>query len=173
MAKLVTIIALNQRAVYTPSAPITEPASGRWRWNSHRLIYFSYGLQHFLVILITEQPLQVLLKLAIRRAGVFSQDPKDCLKKTFFGWLASSATILRFNRRSWAWSFMNIGDLTECVNSSKHESTVAFWASSSLQSRVITASIFWTSLNKQGQCKKVMSKTKRKQTTLSCLDRGL
>lgn len=86
MAKLVTIIALNQRAVYTPSAPIiTEPASGRWRRNSHRLIYFSYGLQHFLVILITEQHLQVLLKLAICRAGLFSQGLKDCLKKTFFG----------------------------------------------------------------------------------------
>ena len=83
MAKLVTIIALNRRAVYTRSTPIiTEPASGQWGRNSHRLIYFSYGLQHFLVILITEQHLQVLLKLAIRRTGLFSQSPKDCLKKT-------------------------------------------------------------------------------------------
>ena len=44
--KLVVIIALNRRAVYTPSAPIiTEPASGRWRRNSHRLNQVSEFLQ--------------------------------------------------------------------------------------------------------------------------------
>ena len=87
--KLVAIIALNRRAVYTPSAPIiTEPASGRWRRNSHCLICCSYGLQYFLVILITEQHLKVLLQLVIHRAGVFSQGPKNCLKKSSL-WMIS------------------------------------------------------------------------------------
>ena len=88
MAKLV-IISLNRRVVYTPSAPIiTDPARGWWRRDSHRLIHFSYGLQHFLVILITEQDLQVLRKLVIRRAGLFSQGPKNCLKKATL-WMIS------------------------------------------------------------------------------------